>query len=72
MLYQFEFTGRKPSKAQLLAKLKAALSEGATMTQLSWGENEIEVLRIAGTLYGHGWIKEISGHDIVAGLGGAA
>lgn len=64
------FTGRKPSKAQVLAKCRAAIQSGAAAISISWGENSIELDYSfnARAWNGHGWIKEIGGDDIAQEL----
>lgn len=61
-----EFTGRKPSKAQINAKLKPLLKAGETFIQIQWGENQITLERFGahGHWIGSGWIKGISGDDL--------
>ena len=64
------FTGRKPSKAQVLAKCRAAIQSGAAAINIAWGENSIELdYSFNGRCWhGHGWIKEIGGDDIAQEL----
>jgi hypothetical protein len=61
-----EFTGRKPSKIQINAKLKPLLKTGETFIQIQWGENQITLERYGanGHWVGSGWIKGISGDDL--------
>lgn len=60
--YTHEFTGRKPSTRQALAKAKQFAANGADFVSLTWGENWIDLtLSDAGYWYGHGWIKDIDG-----------
>jgi hypothetical protein len=61
-----EFTGRKPSKAQINAKLKPLLKAGETFIQIQWGENQITLERFGtnGHWVGSGWIKGLSGYDL--------
>ena len=56
-----EFTGRKPSKAQLLAKAKTFDNQGADFVSLIWGENWVDLTKENGYWTGIGWIKEIGG-----------
>lgn len=56
------FTGRKPSKAQALAKAKALADKGADFVSLTWGENWADLTKSdAGYWHGSGWIKDIGG-----------
>lgn len=60
------FTGRKPSKAQVLAQAKRLANGGADFVSLTWGENWIDLHQDNGGFWsGTGWIKEIGG-DYVA------
>jgi hypothetical protein len=60
--YMHEFTGRKPSTRQALAKAKQFANKGADFVSLTWGENWIDLtLSEAGYWYGHGWLKDIDG-----------
>lgn len=56
-----QFTGRKPSKAQLMAKAKAFDNQGADFIAFAWGENWIDLTLVDGYWHGSGWIKEIGG-----------
>lgn len=66
-MYQFEFTGRCPSKAQIVKQIKIGLKTN-DWVQVSWGENQITVERNTASyvqsLYGFGWIRQHSGSDI--------
>ena len=56
------FTGRKPSKAQVLNQAKRLEKLGADFVALTWGENWIDLtLSEAGYWYGSGWLKDIDG-----------
>ena len=63
-MQHIEFTGRKPSKVQIFAKLKPLLKTGETFIQIQWGENQITLEHLASGWLGYGWIKDISGDDI--------
>ena len=63
-MQHIEFTGRKPSKVQIFAKLKPLLKTGETFIQIQWGENQITLENLASGWLGYGWIKDISGDDI--------
>lgn len=59
------FTGRKPSKAQVLAHANRLAKQGADFIGLTWGENWIDLTLIDGYWHGAGWFKELGG-DYVA------
>jgi hypothetical protein len=68
--YEFDFEGRKPSLAQVMKRVNEGIRQGASLIQVSWGENMITIQR-----YGHshnwdgsGWIRGISGYDIARDL----
>jgi hypothetical protein len=68
-MYQHEFTGRCPSKAQIKKHIAIGLKQG-DWAQVSWGENQITVERLFFTngpsyLDGHGWIRRHGGCDLV-------
>ena len=63
-MQHIEFTGRKPSKVQIFAKLKPLLKTGETFILIQWGENQITLENLASGWLGYGWIKDISGDDI--------
>ncbi len=65
-MQHIEFTGRKPSKVQINAKLKPLLKAGETFIQIQWGENQITLERFGahGQWVGSGWIKGLSGYDL--------
>lgn len=65
---QIEFSGRKPSKVQIMAKLKPALKTGETFIEVQWGENWITLEKLASGWLGYGWIKDISGDDLAREL----
>jgi hypothetical protein len=69
-MQHIEFTGRKPSKVQIFAKLKPLLKTGETFIQIQWGENQITLERFGahGQWFGSGWIKSLSGDDIAKEL----
>jgi hypothetical protein len=64
------FTGRKPSRAQVMAKCKAAIQSGAAAISIQWGENAIELDYSfnAREWHGSGWIRDIGGDDIAQDL----
>lgn len=67
----YEFTGKKPSKAQVKAQLARLIEANPTECAVFWGENWIEAVRIgkeSGHYIGTGWIRELSGQDIVQEL----
>lgn len=59
-----EFTGRKPSKAQIMAKVGFVADIGATLIEVYWGENGFTLDKSNGRWSGFGWIKDISGDSI--------
>lgn len=63
---EYNFTGRKPSNAQLLKKINEAINNGEDLIELYWGENSITLdkQRINGIWCGWGWIRNISGADL--------
>lgn len=64
-MYEYYFTGRKPSNAQVLKKINEGINEGNNYIQISWGENMITIERMHSKMwYGSGWIKNISGADL--------
>ena len=68
---EYDFKGRKPSKAQVKAKLAELIKSNPPVAIVTWGENSIEATQYRpGTYYGTGWIKGISGADIVKELPG--
>ena len=67
MLYEYDFTGRKPSKAQVLKQVNEGIKQNASLIHISWGENRVEVEKFNGWV-GSGWIKAISGYDIAKAL----
>jgi hypothetical protein len=68
------FTGRKPSKAQILSKIKPLAALGSTLIEVYWGENGITLDKTSGhgwnigPWYGYGWIKDISAESIALEL----
>ena len=70
MLYEYDFQGRKPSKAQVLKQVNEGIKQNAKLILVSWGENRIDLDFYAPNhaWYGTGWIKSISGWDIAEDL----
>lgn len=68
MLYQFEFEGRKPSKAQVKKCAIIAIKEGYPLISISWGENMINLENELGFITGRGWIKNTGGDDLAQEL----
>lgn len=70
MLYEYDFQGRKPSKAQVLKKINEGIKQNAKLILVSWGENRIDLDFYAPNhaWHGSGWIKGISGWDIADDL----
>lgn len=68
---EHSFTGRRPSEKQVKAKLKELMASGWPVVAVTWGENWIEARKDdRGQYYGLGWIKGISGPDVVRAIGG--
>jgi hypothetical protein len=67
-MQHIEFTGRKPSKVQINAKLKPLLKAGETFIQIQWGENCITLEHLASGWLGYGWINKLSGDDLAREL----
>ena len=63
-MYQFEFTGRAPSRSQIIAHVKKAMAGGHDWIQLGWGENQITLEKLAGDWLGYGWIRRTGGDDL--------
>jgi hypothetical protein len=68
-MYEYYFTGRKPSNAQVLKKINEGINQGNDYIEISWGENmlTLEKQLINGkreAWIGWGWIRNISGSDI--------
>jgi hypothetical protein len=61
---EYNFTGRKPSNAQVLKKINEAINNGEDLIELYWGENAITLDKSNGSWYGWGWIRNISGSDL--------
>lgn len=70
MLYEYDFTGRKPSIVQVKKQISEGIRQNCRMIQISWGENRIDLERSYNGQFwlGSGWIKNISGYDIAEGL----
>ena len=66
------FTGRKPSKAQVLARVKTGIKAGAEAISLQWGEHTLDLDLHRGQWWGSGHIREISAWDIAIELNQAA
>jgi hypothetical protein len=68
MLFEKQYTGRKPSKNQVIKDIKKAIFNGYTIIDIFCGENSIYIEKSTHNFYGRGWIKNISGHDIAQEL----
>jgi hypothetical protein len=69
MYQSFDFVGKKPSKAQVLAKAQALAKQGNTEIEIFWGENFITLIKRQSPQWlGLCWIKNISGEDIAHAL----
>ena len=74
-MYEYTFTGRAPSLAQVKAHIKKALAGNHSWIQLSWGENQITLEKTLcngyfGPWEGQGWIRRISGDDLAREIRG--
>ena len=69
-IFDIDFQGRRPSKAQILSKIKAAIQSGAAAISVSWGENRLDLDYSfnARAWNGYGWIRAIGGDDIAQEL----
>lgn len=72
LVYEDFFTGRKPSRAQVMARIKTGIKAGAEMILISWGENRIDLEIDRGQWHGRGWIRDIGGYDIAQDINQAA
>ena len=65
-----EFTGRKPSKAQIFKRCAELADAGHTFIEVQWGENwfTLDKQGHAGNWYGMGHIKDIAADSIAAEL----
>jgi hypothetical protein len=68
------FTGRKPSKVQILARVKPLVKAGETFIEVQWGENwfQLDKQGLNGSWYGHGFIKDISADTVAQELNNQA
>jgi hypothetical protein len=65
MYQSFDFVGKKPSKAQVLAKAKDLASQGSTEIEIFWGENFITLIKRQSPQWlGLCWLKDIDGESI--------
>jgi len=55
---------RKPSRPQIMALVKRALSTSSVSLTITWGENELSIKFSAYGWTGEGWIGKIGGQDI--------
>jgi hypothetical protein len=69
-IFEIDFQGRRPSKPQIMAKIKAAIQSGAAAISVNWGENRLDLDYSfnARAWNGYGWIKAIGGDDIAREL----
>jgi hypothetical protein len=64
-IYEEYFDGRKPSEKQVIQSIKRGSKQGHVDFEISWGENMVSLQKnMNGTWFGHGWIKNISGHEL--------
>ena len=62
------FTGRKPSKAQIIKRASFIADSGASLIDVFWGENGFTLDKSNGSWSGYGWIKDISADSIASSL----
>jgi hypothetical protein len=68
-VFDYGFTGRCPSKAQVLKVAKQGVKSGAKQLNIWWGENGIEFNKAPnGQWYGYGWIRRTGGQDMAGEL----
>lgn len=69
-IFDIDFQGRCPSKAQVMAKIKAAIQSGAAAISVSWGEKRLDLDYSfnARAWNGYGWIRRTGGDDIAQEL----
>jgi hypothetical protein len=68
----YQFHNRRPSKAQIMARINNALSHNEKTIGIEWGENCIELQYFAEyhKWGGRGFIGQVSGHSIAGELNG--
>jgi hypothetical protein len=69
---EYNFTGRKPSNAQVLKKINEGINRGEDLIELYWGENSITLDKSNGMWHGWGWIRNISGADLAVKINEAS
>lgn len=68
-VFDYGFEGRCPTKAQVTKVARIGMSSGASAVEIWWGENMIAINKAYnGLWYGYGWIRSISGADLVQEL----
>jgi hypothetical protein len=65
---KYEWTSKKPSIVSLKKSIKEAVKTGSDYIQLTWGENEITLEKLA---TGHGWMGPWTGHGWIGRHGGS-
>ena len=73
--FEYDFQGRRPSKLQVLKKVKEAVAAGAVDISLNWGENWLRLEYVKTwsdkrCWQGYGWFKAFGGDDIAKQLNG--
>ena len=71
--YSYEFTGRRPSKAQVIKALKQGIKQGAVDISIDWGENWLRFERVKDWTgrfcwNGYGWLRSLGGDSIAQQL----
>lgn len=71
--FTYEFTGRRPSQAQVVKVLKEAIKNGAMDISIDWGENWLRFEKVrnwSGNVCwnGYGWFRSLGGDAIAQQL----
>ena len=68
-VFDYGFEGRCPTKAQVTKVARIGMSSGASVVEIWWGENMIELQKAYnGSWFGRGWIRSIGGQDLAEEL----
>ena len=70
-LFEYSFTGRRPSQSQIVKVLKQGIKEGASQLNIDWGENWLRFERNPYAMnrwVGYGWIRSLGGDDLAKQL----
>lgn len=71
--YEYDYEGKRPSKAQIIKRVQEAVKAGAVDINLNWGENWLRFEYVKGWAggrcwHGFGWFKSVGGDDIAKQL----